>query len=62
MTRAERKTILRADHDTWRTPALETLQRPQFSTARMVGMLALRGYLLLAVILVCVKIAQSIGG
>ncbi|WP_040698974.1 NRAMP family divalent metal transporter [Nocardia vinacea] len=62
LTRAEHKTILRADRDTWRTPALETLRRPQFSTARTVGMLALRGYLLLAVTLVCVKIVQSIGG
>ncbi|AYF79503.1 divalent metal cation transporter [Nocardia yunnanensis] len=62
LTRAERKAILDADRDTWRTPALDTLARPQFSTPRTVGMFALRGYLLLAVILVGVKIAQSIGG
>ncbi|MFE2999564.1 NRAMP family divalent metal transporter [Nocardia sp. NPDC059246] len=62
LTKAERKAILEADRDTWRTPALDTLARPAFSTARTVGMFALRGYLLLAVILVGVKIFQSIGG
>ncbi|WP_198347230.1 NRAMP family divalent metal transporter [Nocardia terrae] len=61
LTRAERKAIMEADRDTWRTPALDTLERPQFSTARTVGMFALRGYLVLAVILVGVKIFQSIG-
>ncbi|MFE2958430.1 hypothetical protein [Nocardia tengchongensis] len=62
LTRAERKAIRDADRDTWRTPALDTLERPVFSTGRMAGMLALRGYLLLAVILVGVKIFQSITG
>ncbi|MEV6097095.1 NRAMP family divalent metal transporter [Nocardia sp. NPDC051981] len=62
LTRAERKAILAADRDTWRTPALDTLERPVFSTGRMAGMLALRGYLLLAVILVGVKVFQSITG
>ncbi|MFE3958568.1 NRAMP family divalent metal transporter [Nocardia sp. NPDC059091] len=62
LTRAERKAIRDADRDTWRTPALDTLERPMFSTGRMAGMLALRGYLLLAVILVGVKIFQSITG
>jgi len=62
LTRAERKAIREADRDIWRTPALDTLERPAFSTGRMVGMLALRGYLLIAVILVGVKIFQSITG
>ncbi|MEU6586319.1 manganese transporter, partial [Nocardia sp. NPDC046763] len=62
LTKAERKAIMEADRDTWRTPALDTLERPAFSAARTVGMFALRGYLLVAVILVGVKIFQSIGG
>ncbi|WP_405490662.1 NRAMP family divalent metal transporter [Nocardia sp. NBC_00511] len=61
LTRAERKAIIQADRDTWRTPALATLPRPTFSPARTTGMLALRGYLLVAVILVAVKIAMAIG-
>ncbi|MCU1646284.1 MAG: manganese transporter [Nocardia sp.] len=62
LTRAERKAIAEQDRDTWRTPALHTLERPVFGTARMTGMLALRGYLLVAVILVGVKIFQAITG
>ena len=60
LTRAERKQIRDQDRDTWRTPALDTLPRPAFSPVRTAGMLALRGYLLLAVILVAVKIFQQI--
>ncbi|MEU6581799.1 divalent metal cation transporter, partial [Nocardia sp. NPDC046763] len=62
LSRAERKAILEQDRDTWRTPALDTLERPAFSPGRMAGMIALRGYLLIAVILVGVKIFQSITG
>ncbi|MGF6889435.1 NRAMP (natural resistance-associated macrophage protein)-like metal ion transporter [Nocardia sp. GAS34] len=62
LTRAERKAMLEYDRDTWRTPALDTLERPVFSSLRMAGMIALRGYLLVAVLLVGVKIAQSIIG
>ncbi|MFE3793484.1 NRAMP family divalent metal transporter [Nocardia tengchongensis] len=61
LTRDERRAILRADRDTWRTPALDTLERPAFSPGRTAGMLALRGYLLVAVILVGVKVVQAIG-
>ncbi|WP_067562540.1 NRAMP family divalent metal transporter [Nocardia acidivorans] len=62
LTRAERKAILEADRDAFRTPALDTLERPAFSMGRMAGMIALRGYLLIAVVLVGVKIFQSITG
>jgi NRAMP (natural resistance-associated macrophage protein)-like metal ion transporter len=62
LSRAERKAVLAADRDTWRTPALETLERPAFSPLRMMGMVALRGYLLIAVLLVVVKIVESITG
>ncbi|MEV6135721.1 NRAMP family divalent metal transporter [Nocardia sp. NPDC051990] len=60
LTRAERKAILDQDRDSWRTPALDTLERPAFSPLRMAGMIALRSYLALAVILVVVKVVQSI--
>ncbi|MFJ9367102.1 NRAMP family divalent metal transporter [Nocardia sp. NPDC101769] len=62
LSRAERKAIRDADRDSWRTPALDTLERPAFSPARMAGMIALRGYLLIAVALVGVKIYQQITG
>ncbi|MFJ4658973.1 NRAMP family divalent metal transporter [Nocardia sp. NPDC088792] len=61
LSRAERKVIRNADRDIWRTPALDTLERPEFSTGRLAGMIALRGYLAIAAVLVVVKIVQSIG-
>ncbi|TQF06690.1 hypothetical protein E6W39_36465 [Kitasatospora acidiphila] len=45
----------------WRTPTLETLEKPQFSLLRKAGLLTLRGCLLVAVILVIVKIVQMSG-
>ncbi|MBU3065811.1 divalent metal cation transporter [Nocardia sp. NEAU-G5] len=62
LSRAERKQVLAQDRDTWRTPALDALERPAFSSLRMAGMIALRGYLLIAVLLVGVKIFQQITG
>jgi hypothetical protein len=46
----------------WRTPALHTLERPVLSPLRRAGLLTLRGYLLVAVALVVVKVVQTIGG
>ncbi|MBA0046622.1 NRAMP family divalent metal transporter [Mycobacterium sp. NPDC050853] len=60
--RALRRDLLRQERDSWRTPALDTLGRPAWSPLRTAGMVALRGYLLLAVVLVAVKIAQTIIG
>ncbi|WP_198406886.1 NRAMP family divalent metal transporter [Nocardia terpenica] len=62
LSRSERKAILDQDRDSWRTPALDTLERPGFSPLRAAGMIALRGYLLLAVVLVGVKVFQQITG
>ncbi len=59
---AERKVKLDADRMVWRTPNLATLERPKFSPLRKAGLITLRGYLLLAVILVIVKIAQMAAG
>ncbi|MFF3070606.1 NRAMP family divalent metal transporter [Kitasatospora sp. NPDC057936] len=58
LSRTERKVALEHDRTFWRTPALHTLPRPQFSALRKAGLLTLRGYLLLAVTLVIVKTVQ----
>jgi len=46
----------------WTMPPLALLSRPEWSTGRKVGMLALRGYLLVSVILLIVKAVQLGGG
>jgi NRAMP (natural resistance-associated macrophage protein)-like metal ion transporter len=58
LTRAERKAIRDHDRATWRTPALATLERPVMSPLRRVGLLTLRCYLVVAVILVIAKVVQ----
>ncbi|BAY00149.1 putative membrane transport protein [Mycobacteroides stephanolepidis] len=60
--RALRREVLRQEREIWRTPALDTLERPAWSALRTAGMVALRGYLVLAVVLVGVKVAQTIVG
>ncbi len=44
--------------DTWRMPALSRLERPVMSRQRQVGLFTLRGYLLVAFVLVIVKIVE----
>jgi NRAMP (natural resistance-associated macrophage protein)-like metal ion transporter len=46
------------DRDTWRMPALSLLDRPKWSRGRLTGMYLLRGYLVLAVLLLLVKTIQ----
>jgi Mn2+/Fe2+ NRAMP family transporter len=46
----------RADRGAWRMPALELLAKPVLSTQRKAGLVVLRGYLILAVALVIVKL------
>ncbi len=46
------------DRATWRMPALERLSRPLLSRQRKMGLLILRGYLLVAFLLVIVKVAE----
>jgi Mn2+/Fe2+ NRAMP family transporter len=48
--------VLLADKATWRMPPLEELTKPAWSMTRKVGMYTLRGYLLLAVILLVAKV------
>jgi Mn2+/Fe2+ NRAMP family transporter len=58
LTRAERKAIRDHDRAAWRTPALATLERPVMSPLRRVGLLTLRCYLVVAVILVIAKVVE----
>jgi hypothetical protein len=46
------------DRDTWRMPALNLLDRPKWSRGRMTAMYLLRGYLVIAVLLLLVKTVQ----
>ena len=50
--------VLEAERLTWRMPPLSELPRPRWSPGRRLGMLALRGYLVIAVGLVVVKIVE----
>ena len=45
----------RFDRENWTMPALELLERPTWSRARTIGMYALRGYLVIAVLMLIVK-------
>ncbi|MEZ0091985.1 hypothetical protein [Streptacidiphilus sp. EB129] len=60
LSSADRKALLEADRMAWRTPALNTLSRPPFSSLRKAGLLTLRGYLLIAVILVILVIVKVV--
>jgi NRAMP (natural resistance-associated macrophage protein)-like metal ion transporter len=46
------------DRQTWRMPAMERLSRPVLSSQRKVGLVILRGYLLISFSLVVVKIVE----
>jgi Mn2+/Fe2+ NRAMP family transporter len=46
------------DRASWRMPPLDTLPKPVWSTARKAGMLTLRVYLLMAMLLMVVKVIQ----
>ena len=56
--RPELATIPARDKETWRMPPLALLNRPEWSTSRKFGILVLRGYLVVAVILLVVKAIQ----
>ncbi|MFE5582736.1 manganese transporter, partial [Kitasatospora sp. NPDC056531] len=55
----EEDLIDRTGRENWRMPPLETLEKPVMSTARKIGMGALRTYLLIAMIMVIIKIVQT---
>ena len=46
------------EKESWRMPALALLERPAWSAGRKFGMLAMRGYLVVAVVLLIVKAVQ----
>jgi NRAMP (natural resistance-associated macrophage protein)-like metal ion transporter len=50
------------DKTTWRMPPLSTLPKPVWSLATKAGMITLRGYLVIAVLLLVVKVVQLAGG
>ncbi len=59
LTRAERKAMRDEMRTNWTMPALATLDRPVMSPVRRAGLLTLRGYLVLACVLVVIKIVQA---
>jgi Mn2+/Fe2+ NRAMP family transporter len=57
-TRRTTPPVPREDRQSWTMPPLALLQRPRWSTAKRAGMYLLRGYLVLAIILLAVKTIQ----
>jgi Mn2+/Fe2+ NRAMP family transporter len=53
---------MRAARERWRMPRLEDLEPVQLTPLRRLGMMALRGYLALAVIMVIVRVVQTAAG
>jgi Mn2+/Fe2+ NRAMP family transporter len=54
----QKATVPRDHRESWRMPSLALLGRPTWSRGRLVGMWALRGYLVVAVVLLVVKAVQ----
>jgi len=59
LTRAERRAVRRQDRLCWQTPTLALLDRPTMSPMRRAGLFTLRGYLVVAVVFVIIKIVQA---
>ncbi|ORW95414.1 manganese transporter [Mycobacterium sp. IEC1808] len=59
LTRAERRAVRRQDRAHWQTPDLAMLDRPVMPPIRRAGLLTLRGYLVVAVVFVIIKIVQA---
>ncbi len=58
LTRAEQRALRREDRANWQTPNLAGLERPTMSPIRRAGLLTLRGYLVLAVVFVLIKVIE----
>lgn len=56
--RMSRVPIRSETRETWRMPALSRLSKPALSTQRKLGLITLRGYLLVTFTLVVVKVVQ----
>jgi hypothetical protein len=50
--------MARGEKENWRMPSLALLERPKWSLGRRIAILTLRGYLVLAVLLLIVKAVQ----
>jgi hypothetical protein len=59
LTGAQRRARGQQDRLNWQTPNLAFLARPSMSPIRRVGLLILRGYLVMAVVFVVIKIVQA---
>jgi NRAMP (natural resistance-associated macrophage protein)-like metal ion transporter len=58
MSRAEWRETLRDRRNAWRTPRLDTIERPALTAARTIGLLTLRGYIVFAIVIMAIKLAQ----
>jgi len=58
MNRAEWREVLSERRIAWRTPRIDTLQPPPLSIARQIGLLALRCYILFAIVIMAIKLVQ----
>jgi Mn2+/Fe2+ NRAMP family transporter len=59
LTSAERRAVRQQNRVNWQTPNLAFLARPTMSPIRRAGLFTLRGYLVVAVALVVVKIVEA---
>ncbi|MEB3980665.1 divalent metal cation transporter [Mycobacterium sp. 663a-19] len=59
LTPAERRAVRRQDRENWQTPNLAVLPRATLSPTRRAALFTLRGYLVVAVALVVVKVVQT---
>ena len=60
MDRAEWRAVLRERRMSWRTPGIDTLERPSLGAARWIGLLTLRAYIAFAIVIVVVKLVQTV--
>jgi Mn2+/Fe2+ NRAMP family transporter len=58
MDRATWKEALSERRAAWRTPRIDTLERPTLSMTRRIGLLSLRGYILFAIVIMVIKLIQ----
>jgi Mn2+/Fe2+ NRAMP family transporter len=59
LTSPERRAVRQQDRVNWQTPNLAFLARPTMSPIRRAGLFTLRGYLVVAVVLVVIKIVEA---
>ena len=58
MVRAEWREVLHERRIAWRTPRIDSLQRPSLSIAQRIGLLTLRGYIMFAIVIMAIKLVQ----